>query len=322
MNINIDGKNFEIKTLADFKRAGEEIKRVNDFKVEIAKNKYERTKNISRAEQVLRKELNDLNKEYQAKLDELWKAKREMDLQNSKEEKDNADYSKYLTAEEMEYLKKVDFPNKHDARAQKIFEKYVRAKNKEEGIHNEEKGNAIEYTTITQKEWDDLKRHGYTDVIGGIKYALIGHPTKGTILAPVKINEKGYYEQIIEQKNGFEEEYSKLMFKMKRMQGDPKTTWSQMEDLNKEFSELKKKYGKPHNYGMTNEKRNFGDEVLIEKKSFGEYWYSIYQKKDKMILRVYTPFGMYYIDDIRDLADGRNEAQRTIDIVKKAGRYV
>ena len=237
-------------------------------------------------------------------------------------EKENADYSKYLTAEEMEYLKKVDFPSKHDVRAQKIFEKYVRAKNKEEGINNEDKVNAIEYKTISQKEWDDLKRHGYTDVIGGIKYALIAHPTKGTILSPVKINEKGYYEQIIEQKNSFEEEYSKLMFKMKRMQSDPKTTWSQMEDLNREISELKKKYGKPNNYRMTNEKRNFGDEVLIEKKSFGEYWYSIYQTKNKMILRVYTPYGMYYIDDIRDLADGRNEAQRTIDIVKKAGRYV
>lgn len=137
-----------------------------------------------------------------------------------------------------------------------------------------------------------------------------------------KDNEKGYYEQIIEQKNSFEEEYSKLMFKMKRMQSDPKTTWSQMENLNREISELKKKYGKPNNYRMTNEKRNFGDEVLIEKKSFGEYWYSIYQTKNKMILRVYTPYGMYYIDDIRDLADGRNEAQRTIDIVKKAGRYV
>lgn len=233
-------------------------------------------------------------------------------------EKENADYSKYLTSEEIEYLKKVDFPHKHDARAQKIFEKYVKAKNKEEG----EKDNAIEYTTISQKEWDDLKRHGYTDIIGGIKYAMIAHPTKGTILAPVKINEKGYYEQIIEQKNSFEEEYSKLMFKMKRMQSDPKTTWSQMEDLNREISELKKKYGKPNNYRMTNEKRNFGDEVLIEKKSFGEYWYSIYQTKNKMILRVYTPYGMYYIDDIRDLSDGRNEAQRTIDIVKKAGRYV
>lgn len=70
------------------------------------------------------------------------------------------------------------------------------------------------------------------------------------------------------------------------------------------------------------EKKNFGDETLIEKKSFGEYWYSIHQTKNKMILRVYTPYGMYYIDDIRDLADGRNEAQRTIDIVKKAGKYV
>ena len=70
------------------------------------------------------------------------------------------------------------------------------------------------------------------------------------------------------------------------------------------------------------EKRNFGDEVLIEKKTEGEYWYSIYQTKNKMILRVYTPFGMYYIDDVRDLSDARSEAKRTIDIVKKEGRFV
>lgn len=138
----------------------------------------------------------NINKEVEGTQRELERLEKLLGQNNSKEEKENAEYSKYLTAEEIEYLKKVDFPHKHDVHAQKIFEKYVKAKNKEE----REKGNAIEYTTISQKEWDDLKRHGYTDIIGGIKYALIGHPTKGTILAPVKINEKGYYAKLAEEK--------------------------------------------------------------------------------------------------------------------------
>lgn len=44
--------------------------------------------------------------------------------------------------------------------------------------------------------------------------------------------------------DGFEEEWSKLMFKMKRLQMNPNTKWSEMEALNEEMNALKKKYGK------------------------------------------------------------------------------
>lgn len=45
---------------------------------------------------------------------------------------------------------------------------------------------SIQYKEITQDEWNDKKRHGYTLIDNGIKYILIGDE-RGTVLQPVKI---------------------------------------------------------------------------------------------------------------------------------------
>jgi len=48
------------------------------------------------------------------------------------------------------------------------------------------KKSAIEYKEITQDEWNDKKKHGYTLIDNGIKYILTGDE-RGTVLQPVKI---------------------------------------------------------------------------------------------------------------------------------------
>lgn len=90
---------------------------------------------------------------------------------------------------------------------------------------------------VTREEWESAKKHGYTSIINGKKYMLMADPKAGTVLAPVEVKDS-------EVEDGFEEEWSKLMFKMKRLQMNPNTKWSEMEALNEEMNALKKKYGK------------------------------------------------------------------------------
>lgn len=49
-----------------------------------------------------------------------------------------------------------------------------------------DKKSAIEYKEITQDEWNDKKKHGYTLIDNGIKYILTADE-RGTVLQPVKI---------------------------------------------------------------------------------------------------------------------------------------